>query len=176
MAINMEAVGAFIRQLRRDAGMTQEELGERLCVSAQSVSNWERGESLPDVTALPLLAQVLHSSVDAILSGGAGGAYRRHVTVAQMREAIGCMRRIRDLLGEDHFMVRTMLDSLSVRMNTDIPAMLGDAHSCEVLVCECLVACAEAGDYIDPRDVQLNIQPCRAREFVMRLLHEKGFR
>ncbi len=176
MIINMEETGAFIRQLRKDAGMTQEELGERMSVSAQSVSNWERGESLPDVAALPDLAQVLHCSVDAILSGGAAGPYRRHVTVSQMREAVGCIRRMRDLLGEEQFMVRCMLDALSTRMNTDIPAMLNDAHCCEVLVCECLIACAEAGDYVDPRDVQLNIQPCRAREFVLSLLQEKGFR
>ena len=75
--------------------MTQAELSEKLNVSPQAVSNWERGETIPDVTLLPDLANALHCSVDAILSGGAGcGGFRRHITVAQMQEALSALDRI----------------------------------------------------------------------------------
>jgi transcriptional regulator with XRE-family HTH domain len=73
-------------------GLTQAQLAEKLNVSPQAVSNWERGETLPDVAQLLNLAEALHCSVDGILSGGAGcGGYRRHITVAQMQEALAAL-------------------------------------------------------------------------------------
>lgn len=79
MNLNLQQIGQFIQSCRKELGLTQNEMGERLGVSPQSVSNWERGESLPDVSLLPDLACMLRCSVDAILSGGAGcGGYRRH--------------------------------------------------------------------------------------------------
>lgn len=59
-----------IYTLRKAKGLTQNELGERVGVSFQAVSKWERGETLPDITVLPDLARVLETSVDNILSGG----------------------------------------------------------------------------------------------------------
>ena len=46
-------LGKKIRQLRFKAGMTQEQLAERLTLSPQSVSKWETGAAMPDITALP---------------------------------------------------------------------------------------------------------------------------
>ena len=54
--IDNEAVGRQIALLRTDKGLTQSELGERLGVSFQAVSKWERGETLPDTGLLPDLA------------------------------------------------------------------------------------------------------------------------
>ena len=53
MYLDLERIGAFIQTGRKEVGLTQAKLGERLGVSAQSVSNWERGETLPDVSLLP---------------------------------------------------------------------------------------------------------------------------
>ncbi len=80
MKLNAQAVGLFLQTERKRSGLTQAEMAEKLSVSPQSVSNWERGESLPDVSILPDIAGVLHCSVDAILSGGTGcGGFRRHI-------------------------------------------------------------------------------------------------
>ena len=88
MSLDLKKTGQFIQSCRKDLNMTQAELAERLNVSPQSVSNWERGESIADVATLPDLAKVLRCSVDAILSGGGSSSdYRRHITVSQMREA-----------------------------------------------------------------------------------------
>ena len=93
MNLNLDEIGRFIQACRKDGSMTQAELSERLGVTAQAVSNWERGETLPDVSVLPDLAAALHCSVDAILSGGSGcGGYRRYITVAQMRGALTCIQ------------------------------------------------------------------------------------
>lgn len=45
MQLELEKIGGFIQRCRRERGLTQAEVGERLGVTAQSVSNWERGDS-----------------------------------------------------------------------------------------------------------------------------------
>ena len=57
-------LGKKIRQLRFKAGLTQEQLAEKLGVAAQSVSKWENAVAMPDITALPLLAEVFGVSID----------------------------------------------------------------------------------------------------------------
>ena len=55
---------------RRVLGFTQEELAQRIGVSAQAISNWERGVGYPDVTMLPSLAAALGISTDELLGVG----------------------------------------------------------------------------------------------------------
>lgn len=65
----MNTIGQNIAELRKKKGLTQEELAEKMCVTAQAVSKWERDASYPDVTALSELAKVLGVSVAAIIEG-----------------------------------------------------------------------------------------------------------
>lgn len=60
-------LGENIKKLRHKRGITQEELGNFLSVSFQSVSRWERGEGYPDITLLPSLARLFGVSVDELL-------------------------------------------------------------------------------------------------------------
>lgn len=53
-----------IRQMRKTAGLTQEQLASRLGVSAQSVSKWENDITMPDITLLPLIAETFGISID----------------------------------------------------------------------------------------------------------------
>lgn len=62
-------IGKFIAEMRREAGLTQDELGEKLLIKGQSVSKWERGINLPDVSILLALSEILHISVSEILNG-----------------------------------------------------------------------------------------------------------
>ncbi|MBQ8187372.1 MAG: helix-turn-helix transcriptional regulator [Clostridia bacterium] len=56
-----------IKQLRREREITQEDLAEMLGVSAQAVSHWECGRTMPDVTQLPVLANVFEVTTDELL-------------------------------------------------------------------------------------------------------------
>lgn len=173
MQLELDKISAFIQHCRRERGLTQAEVGERLGVTAQSVSNWERGETLPDVALLPDLACLLHCSVDAILSGGAGcGGYRRHVTVAQIRDALDAVNRIGENLGRDHFIYMCIVDALNARMNTTIERAFAEPHIADVFTIEFLEACIRNGDYVDPRDVMAHLPPSRAREHLLCLLDE----
>ncbi len=177
MNLDSQKIGAFLQSERKRRSMTQAELAERLSVSPQSVSNWERGEAIPDVSVLPDLAGALHCSVDAILSGGAGcGGFRRHITVAQMQEALAALDRIGELLGRDHFIYRCLIDALNTRMNTTIEQSFSDPHIFDVFTVEFLLGCIGNGDYVDPRDVQAHLPDNQARAYLLRTMQEHGIR
>lgn len=63
-------IGDRIAKYRRNQGLSQEELAEKLGISRQSVSKWERNESLPEADKIPLLAQVFSITTDELLTGG----------------------------------------------------------------------------------------------------------
>ena len=177
MDLDSKRMGSFLQTERRRMGMTQSELAEKLNVSPQAVSNWERGETVPEVSLLLDLAASLHCSVDAILSGGVGcGGFRRHITVAQMQEALSSLDRIGDLLGRDHFVYQCILDALNKRMNTAIEASFSDPHVFDVFSVEFLLACIDNGDYVDPRDVESHLPPSKARDFLAQSMQEHGIR
>lgn len=67
--LNNENIGKFILQQRKRAGMTQHQLAEKLNVSFQAVSKWEKGIAYPNIEILYNLAVVLGVSVDEILAG-----------------------------------------------------------------------------------------------------------
>ena len=60
-------IGNNIYILRKKHGLTQEQLAEQINVSFQAVSKWETGNSLPDISTLPLLANALHCNIDSLL-------------------------------------------------------------------------------------------------------------
>lgn len=61
-------ISEFISNKRKQLGMTQAEVAEKLKISFQAVSKWENG-TLPNVEALVELARVLNTTVDEILAG-----------------------------------------------------------------------------------------------------------
>lgn len=67
--MDKKKMGQFMAQLRREKGMTQYELAERLGVSDKSVSRWERDEGTPDLSLIPELADIFGVTSDEILRG-----------------------------------------------------------------------------------------------------------
>lgn len=68
----LNGFGEKIAKLRRSHGITQDELGKQLSVSAQAVSKWENGDSLPDLPLIVELAEIFDCSTDYLL-GRSGG-------------------------------------------------------------------------------------------------------
>ncbi|WP_418725306.1 helix-turn-helix domain-containing protein [Dysosmobacter sp.] len=58
----------IIRTRRQALGLTQEQLAGKLGVSAPAVNKWERGNSYPDITLLPVLARTLGVDLNTLLS------------------------------------------------------------------------------------------------------------
>ncbi len=64
-----KTIGKFISALRRANGMTQKELGEKLFVSDKTVSRWECDESTPELSLIPVIAEIFGITTDELLRG-----------------------------------------------------------------------------------------------------------
>ena len=64
---NTENIGRKIAELRKNRNMTQLELADKMGISFQAVSNWERGNSMPDISKLPELAGLFEVTIDELL-------------------------------------------------------------------------------------------------------------
>ena len=62
-------IGKRIAHLRKEKGLTQEELAQHMGISPQAVSKWENDQTCPDISALPKLARPFDVTVDELLSG-----------------------------------------------------------------------------------------------------------
>ena len=67
--MNTYVTGTTVKGLREQRKMTQAELGEKIGVSSKTVSKWETGKGLPDITLLQPLAQALGISVIELMNG-----------------------------------------------------------------------------------------------------------
>ena len=76
-----KTVGKFISALRKANGMTQRELGEKLFVSDKTVSRWECDECTPDLSLIPIIAEIFGITTDELLRGERSNQERQAVTV-----------------------------------------------------------------------------------------------
>ena len=67
--MNEKNIGKFIASLRKANGYTQEELGEILSVSNKTISSWENGNSSPDLSLLPIIADLFNVTCDELIRG-----------------------------------------------------------------------------------------------------------
>lgn len=67
--MNQTMTGQFIKAMRKECGLTQRELAERLNISEKTVSKWETGNGLPDAALMLPLSKELGISVNELLSG-----------------------------------------------------------------------------------------------------------
>ena len=64
-----KTLGKRIAELRKERGLKQDALAEKLAISSQAVSKWENDQTCPDISVLPLLAEILGVTVDKLLTG-----------------------------------------------------------------------------------------------------------
>ena len=62
-------IGAFLKDLRRERGITQEQLAEELGVSGRTISRWETGNNMPDISLLVEIAEYFDVSIPEIIKG-----------------------------------------------------------------------------------------------------------
>ncbi len=67
--MNQEKIGKFIAECRKNNDLTQEQLGEKLGVTSKSISRWENGKTMPDLSLLKPLSDELGISLNELLSG-----------------------------------------------------------------------------------------------------------
>ena len=67
--MNQQKTGEFLKHLRKDKGLTQEQLAEHFYVSSRTVSRWETGSNMPDVDTLIELADFYNVDIREIIDG-----------------------------------------------------------------------------------------------------------
>ena len=67
--MDQQKTGAFLKRLRKEKGLTQEQLAERFFVSSRTVSRWETGSNLPDVQTLIDLADFYNVDIRELIDG-----------------------------------------------------------------------------------------------------------
>lgn len=67
---NTVKFGKSLSKLRKNADMTQSELADKLNLTRQAISKYERGESFPDISVLVNIAAVFNTTIDSLITGG----------------------------------------------------------------------------------------------------------
>ncbi len=175
--MNTEKVGNQIATLRKMKGLTQSELGERLCVSFQSVSKWERGETLPDTAILPDLANVLETTVDFLLTGGNRIIeYKGKISISDMIYGLKCLEKMGLLLGKETIIYRCAIKGINEHMNTDIEEAFVDDYAFEAFVAESVIQKLNMGVYVDLTDVKNSFKHEKFKKIVVNYCLRHGIK
>ena len=67
--MNLQKTGTLLKELRKEKGLTQEQLAEKMCVSSRTVSRWETGSNLPDLDVLIELSDFYNVDIRQIIDG-----------------------------------------------------------------------------------------------------------
>ena len=175
--MDIKKVGFQIAELRKLKGLTQSELGERLCISFQAVSKWEQGETLPDTAILPDLANILETTVDFILMGGEKMIeYRGKIKISDMIQGLKCLENMRNLLGNKNIIYRSAIDGINDNMNTDIEKAFEDDYMFEAFVAEAVIQNLNMGAYVDITDVKNNLKYDHFKKIILDYCAKKGIK
>ena len=175
--MNIQKVGEQISALRKAKGITQSDLGERLGVSFQAVSKWERGETLPDVTILPDLAKVLETTIDNILSGGENVVeYKGKCTVSDLKKGLVCLKNSGEYLGKENLIYRAAIKGINTELNTDTEEAFSDDYIFEAFLAEAIIQNLMAGLYIDISDVKNNFRHEHFKNIVVNYCNRYGIK
>ena len=67
--MDMIKIGQFLKTLRKEKGLSQEQLAEKFCVSNRTVSRWETAVNMPDLSILIQLSEFYQVDIQEILNG-----------------------------------------------------------------------------------------------------------
>ena len=152
-------IGRYIQRLRKEKGMTQKDLADKLGVSFQAVSKWENGDSLPDTGLLLDLSDLLETTVDKLLNAGVFAANERRVIhTPDVITGFHYMEEIGRIFGKDSTFFTGMVEGINQKMNIDLLTYLGDPMTREVLYAEAIIQAILFGKTVDMDEVEAMFQ------------------
>ena len=88
--MDQEKIGKFISSCRKEAGLTQAALADKLGITDRAVSKWETGKGYPDITLLEPIAKAFGISITELISGNA--IHNENVSANMMKSvAVQCL-------------------------------------------------------------------------------------
>lgn len=134
----MNEIGLYIKKLRKQKGLTQQQLADILNVSFQAVSKWETGETLPDVALLLNLCDALDTTADTLLNGGVVvNKNRKLIKVENVVAGFDHLLQARDCFGKESIFYQGIVEGISNKMNFDFEQAL--ASNLQVLYTEVVI-------------------------------------
>lgn len=125
----MAHLGELIAELRQDRGLTQKELGDILCVSSGTISNYENGVHLPDVDKVIALANYFHVTTDYLL-----GRTSSNLPVELLQQAITNEKTLGDVMASfaklpanPQAALSLIISDMEVRQMIDTYSKTGDS-------------------------------------------------
>ena len=141
-----ETLGKRIAELRRQRGLTQDQLAEAMNVSPQAVSKWENDLSCPDITMLPGLANYFHVTIDFLMRGEPADEVR--MVPAEQRKNVDDMILKLYVLSSDGDKVKMNLPIPLVQAAITLgvqPSMLGGKDVLKDIDLEAILKLVEKG-------------------------------
>lgn len=141
-----ETLGKRIAELRRQRGLTQDQLAEAMNVSPQAVSKWENDLSCPDITMLPGLADYFHVTIDFLMRGEPADEVR--MVPAEQRKNVDDMILKLYVLSSDGDKVKMNLPLPLVQAAITLgvqPSMLGGKDVLKEIDLEAILKLVEKG-------------------------------
>lgn len=134
--MDQKKIGSFLKVLRKEKGLTQEQLAQHLHVSGRTVSRWETGSNMPDISLLIKIAEFYDVSIPEIASGERKNEAMNEETKEVARtlseyaesEKEGILRKIRleSALGVCALAVYAALDITGLTLKNDFLSRLSD--------------------------------------------------
>ena len=121
----MKSIGETIASLRKQKGMTQNELAEKMNVTDKAVSKWERDLSCPDINTISKLADILDVSVEELLK-----AKKKENSNTKMKDLINLIFKAVALAMGIAVVVLNILNQIDVKSSI---LMLGIGVACIVI-------------------------------------------
>lgn len=122
----MAHLGELIAELRQDKGLTQKELGDILCVSSGTISNYENGVHLPDVDKVIALANFFHVTTDYLL-----GRTSSNLPVDMLQQTVTAQKTLGDVMASfaklpanRQVALSLIISDMEVRQMIPIPASI----------------------------------------------------
>lgn len=149
----MNEIGLYIKKLRKEKGLTQQQLADKLNVSFQAVSKWETGETLPDTGLLLDLCNELGTTADALLNGGAIiNKNQKIIRVEGIIRGFEHIASLKDDFSEDSPFYKGIMEGISSKMNFDFEHTL--FNNPEVLYTEVIINYLQNGYSVCIDDVK----------------------
>lgn len=150
----MNKIGQYIKKLRKEKGLTQTQLADKLNISFQSVSKWEVGETLPDTNILLSLCNELGTTVDTLLSGGVIiNKNRKLIKVESIVEGFKYLEKVKDSFGENSDFYKGIVEGISNKMNFNFEETLKENK--EVLYTEVILNYILNGYSVDLEEAKI---------------------
>jgi transcriptional regulator with XRE-family HTH domain len=153
--VSSKKIGTFIRKQRKLKQLTQKELASKLNLSFQAVSKWETGDTLPDVSILLELANILETTTDKLLSGGQIIQRKStYIDVNDIAEGFKALENLRVYFGKDSSFYQGAIEGINAKMNIDFEQYMKDNRYKEVMFAEVIIQYLMSGYYMDLDEIK----------------------